>query len=187
MSSTNRGSKRIDQDVYFTPEKTTRNFLDNFPMDLNNKSILEPSAGNGSICKVIKEKYPDAYIFANEIREEENESLGKYSDVIYNNDFLTMTKGYNYDLIIGNPPFSLASEFLEQCFQISGENTVIAMLLRLSFLESKRRYNFWQKNPVSDLYILSERPSFINGKTDSCAYCWFVWQKNSTKQTIQII
>ena len=57
----------------------------------------------------------------------------------------------------------------------------------LSNPESRKRYDFWQKHPLSELYVLSERPSFINGKTDATAYGWFVWRKNSTTQGIYVI
>jgi hypothetical protein len=90
-------------------------------------------------------------------------------------------------MIIGNPPFSLAQEFLEKCFEIAKDDTYVVMLLRLAFLESRKRHKFWQENPLHKLYVLSERPSFINGKTDATAYGWFVWQRSSTKQEILVI
>lgn len=54
------------------------------------------------------------------------------------------------------------------------------MLLRLAFLESKKRCDFWQKHPVSKLYVLSERPSFTGAGTDATAYAWFVWNKEQS-------
>jgi hypothetical protein len=60
------------------------------------------------------------------------------------------------------------------------------MLLRLAFLESKRRFNFWQQYPVNKLYILSQRPSFTGKGTDATAYAWFVWD-GSDKQEVKVI
>ena len=91
-----------------------------------------------------------------------------------------------FDYIIGNPPYSLAQEFLEKCFEIAYENTKIIMLLRTNFLESKKRYDFWQKHPVNGLYVLSKRPSFTGKGTDATSYSWFVWD-GTDKQTIKII
>lgn len=62
----------------------------------------------------------------------------------------------------------------------------IIMLLRLSFLESRARYEFWQDNPVNKLYILSSRPKFVNNKTDATSYAFFVWN-NTSKQEIKVI
>jgi hypothetical protein len=91
-----------------------------------------------------------------------------------------------YKTIITNPPYSIAQEFIEKCFEIANQETEIIMLLRLAFLESKKRYEFWQKHPVNELYILSERPSFTGKGTDATAYAWFVWN-GSDKQKIKVI
>lgn len=91
-----------------------------------------------------------------------------------------------FDYIIGNPPYSLAQEFLEKCFEVASENTKIIMLLRTNFLESKKRYDFWQKHHVNGLYVLSKRPSFTGKGTDATSYSWFVWD-GTDKQTIKII
>jgi 16S rRNA A1518/A1519 N6-dimethyltransferase RsmA/KsgA/DIM1 with predicted DNA glycosylase/AP lyase activity len=187
MSATNRGSKRLESDFYVTPEKTIHTFLNNWH-SLDHLSIFEPAAGNGAICKVIKERYPTANIVANEIRKEENENLIKYADSVHHLDFLKFKDSkLDFDLIFTNPPFNQAQEFLEKCFEIAKEDTDIVMLLRLAFLESKKRYDFWQKNPLYRLLVLSERPSFINGKTDATAYCWMVWRKSSTTQGVHVI
>ena len=91
-----------------------------------------------------------------------------------------------YKTIISNPPYSVAQEIIERCFKIANEDTEIIMLLRLAFLESKKRYNFWQKHPVNGLYVLSQRPSFTGKGTDATAYAWFVWNNTGT-QNIKVI
>ncbi|QXL90608.1 hypothetical protein [Salmonella phage NINP13076] len=54
------------------------------------------------------------------------------------------------------------------------------MLLRIGFLESMKRWEWWQENPISSLLILSQRPSFTDdGKTDGSGYAWFVWDKKN--------
>lgn len=60
------------------------------------------------------------------------------------------------------------------------------MLLRTSFLESKNRYEFWQRYPLNGLYVLNKRPSFTGHGTDATNYAWFVWN-NSEKQTIKVL
>jgi hypothetical protein len=192
MSATNRGSKRIPSDNYSTPMESINAFLDHY-YAMNDLTILEPAAGSGNICKAIKNRYPGAYIVANELREEENDNLSMCADQIHNEDFLKFEKNsIKYDLIIGNPPFSLAKEFLEHCFKVANDQTDIVMLLRLAFLESRERYKFWKEHPISELYVLHKRPKFINGKSDATAYGFFVWQcraykKNCNKQGIYVI
>lgn len=94
-------------------------------------------------------------------------------DIRFGTDYLT-TKCSPVDLIITNPPFSLAKEFIEKA--ITEANTVI-MLLRINFLGAQKRYTWWVENEPSTLYVLSKRPSFTGTGTDSTEYAWYVWDK----------
>ena len=67
------------------------------------------------------------------------------------------------------------------------ENGKLVFLLRTAFLESKKRYEFWQENPLSDLLVLSKRPSFTGKGTDATSYSWFVWDKSKKEQRIKVI
>lgn len=184
ISATNRGAKRIDSDFYATPISTVHTFLDNYK--LKDGAILEPSAGNGNIIKAIYEKgYWYNYITSVEIRDE-YKNLIEYSNEVCINDFLTWQSKKQYSTIISNPPHSLAQEIIEKCFEIADENTEIIMLLRTAFLESKKRYDFWQKHSLNGLYVLSQRPSFTGKGTDATSYAWFIWN-NSGKQEIKVI
>ena len=187
MSATNRGSKRSAYDFYATPIECIEKLLDNFIIEKTNINILEPSSGNGNIINVLRDKGINGNITAVEIRKEEYNNLLKLADKVVIDDFLQWKTNKNFDLIIGNPPFSLAREFIEKCFEISNEKAKIVMLLRTSFLESKSRFDFWQKHPLSGLYVLSKRPSFTGKGTDATSYAWFIWDKSSDKQEIKVI
>jgi hypothetical protein len=187
MSATNRGSVRVESDFYATPEKVIHNFLKHYRIPFG--TILEPSAGCGNFLKVLREQGHKGHITSVETRAEELTTLDFYSNEIIIDDFLSHKFEYNkFDYIIGNPPYSLAIEFLEKCFSISNpKNTTIIMLLRTAFLESKKRYDFWQRHPVNHLYVLSERPSFLNnGKSDATSYSFFIWDGSNT-QSIHVI
>lgn len=146
--------------------------------------VLEPCAGNGNIVKTVKDKYSNINITSIEIRPEEKINLQQYGKV-YIEDYLTWEQDKYYNTIITNPPFSIAQQILEKSFEISDSNTQIIMLLRLAFLESKKRNSFWQKHPVDCIYVLSDRPSFTGKGTDASAYGWFVW--NTIDKGIKVI
>lgn len=187
ISATNRGSKRIESDTYYTPIPVITNFLQ-YNYNLKSGTILEPTAGNGNIIKVIRDLYGHSnHISAVEIRKEEkNNLILNGASKVYIEDFLNFKPTIEYTTIISNPPYSLAQEIIEKCFEIATEKTEIIMLLRTAFLESKRRYNFWQKHPLNGLYVLSQRPSFTGKGTDATAYGWFIWD-GSNKQEIKVI
>lgn len=80
------------------------------------------------------------------------------------------------DLIITNPPFSIALDFLSQSLM---EAQTVCYLLRMSFLGSQGRHSFWKANPLTHLAVISEkgRPSFTGKGTDNSEYAWFIWDK----------
>ena len=75
MSATNRGCERKAYDFYATPPETVRAFLANFDGISAGDRILEPSAGNGQIVKVLREGGYDNRIDAVELRPEERGTL----------------------------------------------------------------------------------------------------------------
>lgn len=101
------------------------------------------------------------------------------------------------DLVIANPPFSLAEAFVRRAVEVADEG-IVAMLVRVALLESKERAPFWRDHTPLWQRVLVERPSFTvpdyvdlpqqpdlfgdvhdatppPGGTDPTAYAWFVW------------
>lgn len=187
MSATNRGTKRKPYDFYATPIDCVENFINNYGIDRIKGNILEPSAGNGNIIQALRRKKIQGTITALELRDEERDNLTQISDKVIIDNFLEWEADKDYDIIIGNPPYTYAREFIEKCFKIANENTVIIMLLRTAFLESKSRYEFWQQHPLSGLYTLSKRPSFTGKGSDATSYSWFIWDNRTDKQEIKVI
>lgn len=184
MSATNRGAKRIEADFYPTPIPVVHNLLDHHV--IQEGTILEPCAGNGRIIKALREYGYNNYIIASELREEEKLNLyNSEANEIHICNFLENEITEQPSTIITNPPFSIAVEFVRKCRE-QFPNSEIIMLLRLAFLETKTRFNFWQQYPVNKLYVLSQRPSFTGKGTDATAYAWFVWD-GSDKQEVKVI
>lgn len=186
MSATNRGSKRKESDFYATPLDCIQNFLNNYDKEITG-DVLEPSAGNGNISKILKQNYNNINLTSLELREEEKHNLNDISDEVIIGDFLQLDIDKKYDFIIGNPPYSLGIEFVKKSLNLLKDDGKLIFLLRTAFLESKSRYEFWQKYPLSELYTLSKRPSFTGNGTDATSYSWFVWDKSTSKQKIKVI
>jgi hypothetical protein len=174
MSSTNRGStQRHPNDFYETPPWLTRSILAELGTRLSHVrnrplDILEPSSGQGAMVAVLKEGFKGA-------RFTEYDVTG--SPPV---DFLKLDpEGHaKYDLIVTNPPFKDAMEFIQQAFRFRrDEKSVVAMILRLNFLGSRKRAKWLRAHPPA-VYVTPRRPSFRpDGKTDSIEYAWFIWQE----------
>lgn len=190
MSATNRGAVRRESDFYATPLETVYSFLDAYDGIKSSDSILEPSAGDGAIIKALRNRGYENHIDAVELREEERYNLIGYADRVHIGNFLTAEGLGPYDVVIGNPPYSIALEFIEKSLEVVRPGGRVIMLLRTNFLESKARFQFWKDNPLSGLYCLHKRPSFTGKGTDATSYSWFVWVKSdrqTDRQTIKVI
>lgn len=214
ISSTNRhnAEKRHLFDYYVTPVNDVELFLRAFDdvvhLNWNNIFILDPSAGgnkrhtdeNGTIAIEYPMSYPTAIqqvfgecvIDTYDIRED--------SSAKHKQDYLTAELSYKPDLIITNPPFNLAMEFIKKSLQDVKDNGYVVMLLRLNFLGSKERFEFFQHNLPKYIFVHHKRISFDykrgsngyilfdkygnprRGSTDSIEYCHMVWQKGYTAE-----
>lgn len=156
MSATNRGSKREKQDRYLTPIPTVMSIIKEIdPKKMSKSTFLEPCRGHGAIFDRV------------------NAQNKQYAEIFEGIDYLS-TEFTDIDLIVTNPPFSLALKFLRK--SLSEADTVI-YLLRLNFMGAKKRKRFWQNNPPSHLFVLSKRPSFTGDGTDACEYAFMAWDR----------
>lgn len=71
-------------------------------------------------------------------------------------DYLT-TRCPHVDLLVCNPPFSLALEFLGKSL---AEASTVAYPLRINFLASQKLYAWWNDNKPDHLLVISKRPRF---------------------------
>jgi len=118
------------------------------------KTAHEPCAGDHRIVDFLKEQKLEV----------------TYSEIQEDLDFFDWDG--QVDLILTNPPYSLALEFIEHA--LPRADTII-MLLRINYLGSIKRHNFWKQNEPDALYVMSKRPSFTGKGTDATDYAWFVW------------
>lgn len=156
MSSTNRGAERKPHDLYPTPAPAIDALLG--AMNVRPWMLFhEPCLGTGAIYNRIQCRHKS------------------YCEITDGIDYLTHAAPQRYDLIITNPPFSLALEFLQKSLQ---EADTVIYLLRLNFLGSQKRRPFWRENRPSHVLVLAERPCFTgDGRTDSIEYAWFCWDR----------
>jgi hypothetical protein len=170
--------KRITNDAYFTPPDVAIACVGALDMPVP-EVILEPSVGGGAFLDAAKARWPKAYTIACDV----DQDMAAYSgaDACLYGDFIQFTKiGREPHIILGNPPYREAQEHVEHAISLLPLGGRLAFLLRLGFLESRKRAEFWKAHPLKELHVLCERPSFTGGGTDSAAYGFFVWQKGYT-------
>ena len=171
----------IHHDFFETPEDHARSGVGLVPLD-NPQWVLDPCAGTGIWGKVARERWQDAQIVGADIRLL---SHPKDYDWWLRGDFLTIGETRLFDVVIANPPFSLAEEFVRHALRCTVDSGYVVMLLRQSFLASVKRYGFFKwDNPPKVVYQCCDRPFFgWDGGTANYDYNFILWQKGYTGDT----
>lgn len=170
MSATNRGAERSDLDFYRTPSWCVDAILPHLP---KSGIVLEPGCGDGAILEAMIGRGAFHFIGV-ELDPARAAKARCFVPAIWEGDYLKLGDEPMADLVIGNPPFSLAEEFVRKSFRMVKPGGVVAMLLRLNWLEGQCRANFHREYP-SSVFVLPRRPSFTGKGTDATGYAWFVW------------
>lgn len=190
LAGGNSTTQKAENDFYATDPKTVRLFLDKFLIDNDVKyedintinKILEPACGTGNICEVLKEYFPNAQIEATDL-----------IDRGYGQGGIDFLEYYGEaDMVITNPPFSLAKEFIEKALTIS--NKYVIMLCKIQLLEGASRKRMFETTPLKYVYVHTTRqatwkngePLDPNGKKWATTMCmaWFVWDKDYSGEPI---
>jgi hypothetical protein len=171
MSSTNRSGERLPNDSYPTPDElalacvqtlANTTFLRKPPVQ-----ILEPSVGTGPFVRACHRVWPGSHVFGVDIVE------SRY--VGYIGQFENFLSVGGWDLIIGNPPFSLAEAHIRHAMDLLTPTGVLALVLSVNFLGSLRRTDLFREHPIQTVNVIRPRPRFAKDSTDSVEYALMVW------------
>lgn len=173
---------RVDFDYYATNPEAVRMLLN--VHRFNGIDALEPCVCGGHIADVLKEKF---IVTCLDIVDR------GYPDTIIH-DFLTWNTDQLFDVIITNPPYSLAQEFIEKGLSLLTDGGQMAMFLKIQYLEGEKRKKLFDNNPPKYIYVFRKRMGCFsngmelneNGKKWSTTMCnaWYVWEKNSKSEPI---
>jgi len=155
---------KLSNDNYYTP-KWCYIVLEPFVWWKKVTYAIEPCCGDDRIGTWLRTK-------SKEVTSNESRNGGS--------NFLTRYNTFWYSLLLSNPPYSQAKEFVEHGFKFS---KTCCWLLPLSFLGTQGRKKLFISHPLDALYVLTERPAFEgpSGKgkqTANSEYAWFIWDGN---------
>lgn len=191
-SNTKRLENKDSADLYSTPTIALDAIKPYLIKDINlNKTCvaLEPCNGLGQISNWLKSlsnpNCSDDHMFDLEV--ETNELYNYGVDTDYSVDFLGDCEEIltNYDLIVTNPPYNRAVEFVLKGFEHA---PVQWHFLRMSFIEGQQRFrDLFNLGKLSDVYVFTYRVSCPKGvdmepSPNSVCYAWFRFDKNYCDQ-----
>jgi hypothetical protein len=210
VSATGRGSEREELDGYFTPLLAARAIIQRLLDDRIVEKcglVLEPSIGKGAFAVAVNEILRPTILEGVDLKL--RPELDSIEVDLYEQDFLTFQptekgKPFRYSLVCGNPPFGDAERHIRHALTLLHPRAgVLAFILRLNFLEGKKRHaTLYREIKPHLVYVLDRRPSFKKSKkvkrdkegnvvlskktgkplmvttaNDASAYGVFVWKK----------
>lgn len=188
MSATGRSAKRLTlpgletatgrhpDDFYRTPAWCTRALLRSLTPPLPGARWIDAGAGDGAISSVLAAAWPGVAGVAIEKDEHRAEAcrmalMGHSAVQVHCADFLAHEAPEPAEIVISNPPFVHAEGFLGRALALA---PTVALLLPVGFFGAACRQKLIKRWPC-DLAVLSPRPSFRGGATDSATYAWAIW------------
>lgn len=160
---------RKESDYYPTPSDATEALLLELKLPRSTR-IWEPACGEGHMASVFAAQ--GHAVIATDVLFQGYGTGGI--------DFLNCEVP-ECDWVITNPPFALASKFIERCVGIGNP---FALLLKSQYWHSKSRLSLFQAAPPALVLPLTWRPDFLfktRGHGSPLMDClWCVWIPGST-------
>ena len=170
MSATGRSAVRHPDDFYQTPNWAVLTLLKHTSPWLHSGRVLVPGCGKGAILDAIYHsgQRDSCGLLGIEINRY-RARVARRTHEVRCGDFLASPWTLHAEEIVMNPPYKLAREFVEESLAtVERAGGTVHALLRLGFLASLKRRNFWHQHPA-DVLVLPQRPSFCY--TFTCKPC----------------
>ena len=181
-ASNHSNLEREINDFYATPSiatKTLVGYLDeNYP-EIKKNVIWEPACGKGHISEIFRKA--GYTIVSTDLIDRGYGCCGE------GYDFLSPENTHTDCHIVTNPPYKYAQEFVEKAMEIMDDGKYLCMLMKLTFLEGKKRYNMFKKYPPEKILVFSTRINCAHGGDfekepelgGAVAYAWYIWKKGN--------
>jgi putative uncharacterized protein (fragment) len=178
-ASSHSDGDRVINDYYATDPNALEQLL---KFEVFHEKVWEPACGGGHLSRVLESH---GYSVRN------SDIVDRMGDGgVELLDFIEGDTGMWEGDIITNPPYSFAQEFVEKALSTVVDGLKVAMFLKLTFLEGKKRKEMFAKCPPKRVYVFSHRVTcakggdFASAKSSAVAYAWFIWEKGYSMDTI---
>jgi hypothetical protein len=162
VSQRNSGDERRPNDDYSTPYWVTEALIPHLPM--RNCVLWECAAGSGQMVDALRRA--GFTVIA--------------TDIAGGSDFLTVDLPRPFQGIVTNPPYELATEFIERALSLIPTDGFVAMLLRCDFDSAKTRGHLFGRCPeFAKKLTLVERIRWFEDypAIPSFNHAWFLWSR----------
>ena len=169
--------ERKPSDFYPTPYDVTESLMPVIKaLLMPGAKIWEPCCGDMDMSRVLE--WHGFEVTSTDIRET-GQGIGGFD---FLNDDAEEKWGWipEVDMIVMNPPFSLAAEFIERALEYTPN---VACLMKIDYWNAVSRLPLWRKRIPQFFLPLTWRPAFLakergNSPLMNCAWCVWVGEEN---------
>jgi methylase of polypeptide subunit release factors len=162
VSQRTSGYRRLTNDSYTTPAWVTEALVPYLPRI--RCALWEPASGSGAIVAALRAA-----------------GFGVVTtDVTTGHDFLTQPAPRPFRGVVTNPPYGLATEFIERALGVMPFDGFVAMLLRTDFDHAPSRRHLFAACPLfAKKLVLTRRIRWFADSVGSPSFnhCWFIWDR----------
>jgi hypothetical protein len=162
-------------DLYETPPQATRALLNAEPFLQTPRRLWEPACGKGAIVNVLRAA--GHQVVASDIADY---GIPITAPDYWRRDFfLESAAPAGTEIIITNPPYHCAADFVRHALALCSR---VVMLARLSFLESTGRTDILESGKLARVHVFRNRLPMMHRDgwtgpraTSAIPYIWAVW------------
>lgn len=143
------------------------------------RTLWEPSCGNGALVMPLRNRGYD--VVATDLHDWG--CPDSYGGVDFHSEVAT---GFRPDVpfgIVTNPPFGSVEEYIERAVNLA---PYVALLLRLAFLESEGRMNWFPHVGLQRVHVIGERLPMMHRhgydgpklSTAGMCFAWFIFERD---------
>jgi hypothetical protein len=178
-ASSHANEDREENDYYATDPKAVDILVNECPITFpKDVPILEPCCGGGHLSKRFEELGYN--VTSSDLIDRGYGETGK--------DFISSYNKWEGN-IVTNPPYKYAMEFVLKALEIVDTGKLVAMFLKLQFMEGKARKKMFILHPPRYLLVSCSRilcgknANFSYSNGSAVAYAWYVWEKGYKGRT----
>ena len=176
--NTKRDASKDYSDLYNTPDEAIEALWDYIEHRFDGtQTFFEPCNGKGKVSNWMLENANIGMVT--------NELFSEHGESDYNENFLSVdpyvASEWDFDIILSNPPYRIATEFVNEGFKYAKEQY---HLLRINFLEGKKRYDtLLSLGHLKNVYVFTSRISCSKGveeepQANAVCYCWYHFDRD---------
>lgn len=150
--------------------------------------VLDPGCGSGRWGAAVNRTWNRLFTQVYGVDLAPTATITEYEEIV-TKDFLVYEEDFAFDLIIGNPPYSsatdrnLAEKFIRKSMELLKPKGYLAFLLKTEYVASLQRADLWKTKQLKYMVQYVPRIKFDGYQfSNTIEYSFYIFQKDSNQR-----